>query len=189
MDLPPSTLRPFVTVSTERALDARIFRVDRVRRRSRTRDEEHDYWRLETTDWVNVVPVTRRGELILVRQERHGIEAPTLEIPGGMIDAGETPAAAALREMLEETGYRGETAEPLGWLHPNPAIQSNRLHMFLARDVVKVGDATPDPHEEVEVVTVPIAQARALVRSGAISHALVVCALYLLEGIRAPSAW
>jgi len=183
MELPPSLLRPFVTVSTEAALDAKIFRVDRVRRRSPSQAREHDYWRLETVDWVNVVPVTRRGELVLVRQERHGIAAPTLEIPGGMIDPGETPSAAALRELLEETGYRGETAEPLGWLHPNPAIQSNRLHMFLARDVVRVGDPRPDPHEEVEVVTVPITQARALVRSGAISHALVVCALYLLEGV------
>ncbi len=183
MDLPRSTLRPFVTVSTERALDTRIFRIDRVRRRSATKGSEHDYWRLETADWVNVVPVTRQGDLILVRQERHGIEAPTLEIPGGMIDPGEDPATAALREMLEETGYRGDTAHPLGWLHPNPAIQGNRLHVFLARDVVRVGDPKPDPREEVEVVTVPIAQARALVRAGEISHALVVCALYLLEGI------
>ena len=183
MDLPPSTLSPFVTVSTTPALDTRIFRVDRVRRRSQASGLEQDYFRLETADWVNVVPVTRRGELILVRQERHGIAAPTLEIPGGMVDPGEPPAAAALRELLEETGYRGETVEPLGWLHPNPAIQSNRLHLFLARDVVKMGGATPEPHEEVEVVTVPITQARALVRSGAISHALVVCALYLLEGL------
>ena len=181
MDLPPTALRPFTTLSTTTELTTRIFRVDRMRRRSTMKATDHDYWRLVTPDWVNVVPVTRRGELVLVRQERHGIEANTLEIPGGMIDPGETPAAAALREMLEETGYRGETAEPLGALHPNPAIQGNRLHVFLARDVVKVGEPKPDSREEVEVVTVPITQARALVRSGAITHALVVCALYLLE--------
>ncbi len=182
MNLPNSSLRPFTTLSTANALDARIFRVDRLRRRSQSTGIEHDYYRLETADWVNVIPITRRGELILVRQERHGIGANTLEIPGGMIDAGESPATAALREMREETGYEGTLAEPLGWVHPNPAIQSNRLHMFLARDVVKVGDPTPDGHEEVEVVTVPVTMARQLVKSGAITHALVICALFLLEG-------
>lgn len=183
MDLPPTSLRPFVTVSTERVLDARIFGVDRVRRRSQDRGGEHDYWRLQTGDWVNVIPITRRGEVVLVRQERHGIGANTLETPGGLVDPGEAPAAAALREMEEETGYRGGVAEPLGWVHPNPAIQSNRLHMFLARDVVKVGAPTPDAHEEVEVLTVPLTQVRELVRRGVITHALVVCALYLLDGI------
>lgn len=183
MDLPRSALRPFTTVSTESAFDARIFRVERVRRRSAAKGLEHDYFRLESTDWVNIVPVTRRGELVLVRQQRHGIEADTLEIPGGMVDPGEDPTTAALREMREETGYEGAKAEPLGWLHPNPAIQGNRLHMFLARDVVRVGDPEPDPREEVEVVTVPITMAREMVRTGVISHALVVCALYLLEGV------
>ena len=183
MKLPPTALRPFVTVSTEPVLDARIFRVDRVRRRSQAKGLEHDYYRLETVDWVNVIPVTRRGELVLVRQERHGIGASTLEIPGGMIDGGEDPAAAALREMREETGNQGAVAEPLGWVHPNPAIQGNRLHMVLARDVVKVGEPTPDTHEEVEVVTLPVTMARELVKSGAITHALVVCALYMLEGL------
>ena len=120
MELPPTSLRPFVTVSTERVLDARIFRVDRVRRRSEARNDEHDYWRLETADWVNIIPITRRGELVLVRQERHGIGANTLEIPGGLVDLGEAPAAAALRELREETGYQGATAEPLGWLYPKP---------------------------------------------------------------------
>lgn len=182
MNLPPSALKPFVTVSTECALDTRIFRVDRVRRRSQSKGLEHDYYRLDTVDWVNVIPVTRRGELILVRQERHGIGAHTLEIPGGMIDVGEDPAAAALREMREETGYEGSLAEPLGWLYPNPAIQSNRLHMFLARDVVKAGAPEADAQEEVEVVTVPITQARELVKSGVITHALVICALYMLDG-------
>ena len=183
MNLPPTSLRPFVNVSTAPVLDARIFRVDRVRRRSEAKGSEHDYYRLETVDWVNIIPITRRGELVLVRQERHGIGANTLEIPGGMIDAGEGPAAAALRELREETGYQGAVAEPLGWVHPNPAIQGNRLHMFLARDVVKVGAPAPDDHEEVEVVTVPVTQARQLVKSGAITHSLVICALYMLEGL------
>lgn len=182
MTLPPTGLLPFTTVSSTTDLATPIFRVDRLRRRSQARGTERDYWRLVTGDWVNVVAVTRRGELVLVRQERHGIGGPTLEIPGGMVDEGEAPATAALRELREETGFRGETVEPLGAIHPNPAIQANRLHVFLARDVVREGAPDPDPHEEVEVVTIPITQARTLVREGIITHALVVAALYLLEG-------
>src|SRR5690349_16614812 len=79
-------------------------------------------------DWVNVIPVTRSGEVVLVRQFRFGIWQDTLEIPGGMVDDGEAPADAALRELEEETGYRPRELVPLGSIHPNPALQSNRCH-------------------------------------------------------------
>jgi 8-oxo-dGTP pyrophosphatase MutT (NUDIX family) len=105
-----------------------------------TSEGVREYLRLEIPDWVNVVGVTQDAELILVRQRRHGIDAETLEIPGGCVDPGESPAAAAARELLEETGYGEGVWRSLGWVWSNPAIQNNRTHLFSGR-----GASAPRP--------------------------------------------
>jgi len=178
---PRTPLLPFTTVDRETVARCRVFDVDRVRRRSGLTGETHEFFQLSAAEWVNVVAVTREGEAVLVRQERHGTEAMSLELPGGLVDPGETPAEAALRELREETGYRGLVAEPLGFVHPNPAIQANRCHSFLALDVVPEGAQRLEGREEIEVVRVPLAELRELVGRGEITHALVVTALYLMD--------
>jgi 8-oxo-dGTP pyrophosphatase MutT (NUDIX family) len=176
-DAPPA---PFATLSRATALSAPpVLRVDRLTRRSGRTGALHDVWQLVLPDWVNVVALTRDGDLLLVRQERHGVEASTLEIPGGVVDEGETPAAAAARELREETGHRGAPAVALGWVHPNPALQTNRCHTFLVRDCVPVEAPRGDAGEELEVVRVPASSAPELVRRGKVTHALVVAALSL----------
>jgi 8-oxo-dGTP pyrophosphatase MutT (NUDIX family) len=138
------------------------------------------YYILESNPWVNVVPLTQGGEVILVRQYRHGIEEPTLEVPGGLVDEGETPAAAAARELLEETGFEGASPEPLGIVSSNPAILNNRTHCFLVRNCTPKGPAHPDPHEDVTVELRPLAEVRAMVLKGEIHHSLSACALMFL---------
>jgi ADP-ribose pyrophosphatase len=174
-------LSTFVTVSTTDVADARVFRVRRVARRSTRTGETRDYHVIDAAPWVNVVATTPRGEVVLVRQERHGIEPPTLEVPGGMVDPGEDPAAAGVRELREETGYAGSAPVPLGWVHPNPAIQANRTFTYLVADAVPAGAPDPQDDEELEVVVVPLPVARDLVARGEITHALSVAALYLFE--------
>lgn len=174
-------LLPFETLERERIADCKVFEVERVRRRSRRTGQAHDYFHIAASEWVNVVPVTRAGDIVLVRQERHGSESFTLELPGGIVDPGEGPAEAALRELREETGYRGGVAEPLGSVHPNPALQANRCWSFLARDVEPEGLQQLDGKEEIEVVVLPWLELRERVRRGEISHSLVVSALYLFE--------
>jgi 8-oxo-dGTP pyrophosphatase MutT (NUDIX family) len=131
----------------------------------------------ECPDWSAVVPVTEAGEFVLVRQYRHGVDGPTLEIPGGIVDEGQDPGSSALRELREETGYGGGTLVSLGATRANPAIQSNQFHMFLARNVRPIGPTEFDPGENCELVVVPERELRAHIRSGGISHALVLLAL------------
>lgn len=174
-------LEPFQTLERETIADCRVFSVERVRRRSQATGRAHDFFHIAAAEWVNVLALTPAGEAVLVRQERHGTEAFTLELPGGIVEPGEHPSDAALRELREETGYRGLVAEPLGFVHPNPALQKNRCHSFVARGVRLEGAQALDGREEIEVVTVPLPRLRELVRQGEITHALVVSALYLFD--------
>ena len=151
----------------------------RVRARSPRTGLEHDFFGIECADWVNVIPFTPHGEVVMVRQYRHGADRVTLEVPGGIVDPGETPAQAAARELLEETGYRAGRIEPLGEVEPNPAFLANRCHTFLATELERIGDPEGDGEEELEVVIERLEDLPRRVASGEIRHALVVAALYL----------
>jgi 8-oxo-dGTP pyrophosphatase MutT (NUDIX family) len=167
-------------LAREHITSCRIFDVHRVRARSPRTGGEHDFFAIESADWVNVIAFTPADEVVLVRQYRHGADRVTLEIPGGMVDPGESSAAAAARELLEETGYRADAIEPLGNVNPNPAIFGNRLHVYVARGARRVADVANDHTEETHVELVPARDLRQLVREGAIDHALVVAAVGLL---------
>jgi 8-oxo-dGTP pyrophosphatase MutT (NUDIX family) len=145
---------------------------------------EHPRVRVESPDWVNVIALTAGSELILIRQYRFGIEAGTLEIPGGCVEPGEEPAAAAARELEEETGYVPGRLEPLGFVHPNPALQPNRCHSFLALDCERRHEGRQDAGEDILVELHPRADVPRLVLEGHITHSLVVVAFFL-ERLRA----
>jgi len=92
-----------------------------------------------------------------VRQYRHGTQCVTLEIPGGLLEPGDTPETAAIRELYEETGYKAWGLINLGNVHPNPAIQNNRCYTYLAKDVFPCGGQNQDEKEDIEVVLKPLA--------------------------------
>jgi len=138
--------------------------------------QAHTFYRIESVDWVNVIPVTDDGHVVMVRQFRHGAQKETLEVPGGLVDPGETPAESAARELLEETGYRATSVVPIGTVSPNPALFANRLHSFLATGCVLAGDIVNDHAEETQVELVPVADIDARIVSGEVDHALVLCA-------------
>jgi 8-oxo-dGTP pyrophosphatase MutT (NUDIX family) len=138
----------------------------------------HPFYSIEADSWVNVVPITRDEQVVMVRQYRHGSREVTLEIPGGIVDPGEEPAAAAARELVEETGHRAIRMRALGSLNPNPALFGNRVYTFLAEAVERVCDVMNGPLEETVVELVPVREVPALVRSGEIDHALVIAALH-----------
>ncbi len=178
-------LRPWRRLSRERLRNCRVFHVDRVVARSPSSGNDHDFFCIESADWVNVVPITPQEEIVMVRQFRHGSESLTLEIPGGMVDPGEAPLVAGARELLEETGYRAERLLPVGAVNPNPALFGNRVHTFVATGAVRVADIRNEGAEETRVELVPAARISELVRRGDIDHALVLAGLYQWELARA----
>jgi len=174
-------LHTWERLASEIAYACRIFSIRRDRARVSRDDTEHDFHVLESTDWVNIVPITPSGEVVLVRQFRHGIQECTLEIPGGMVDPEDaSPLEAARREMIEESGYDSKLIEALGSIHPNPAIQNNHCHSFVAYDVECRHVPSFDSSEETEVVLVPLVRIPDLIRAGDITHALVVVAFHWL---------
>lgn len=170
-------IKPWPEKSRERIASTRVFDVHLARRGSPRTGVDHDFAVIECPDWVNVVALTDDGQLVLVEQYRHGTGSVTLEVPGGMVDPGEAPEQAARRELREETGYDAQELTWIGVVEPNPALQTNRCHSFLATGCRAVEapqfDSTEDCHLRLE----PAATARELVMSGQITHALVVAAL------------
>jgi len=138
---------------------------------------EHDFFVMECPDWVNVIPVTEDGRVVLIRQFRPGTKEITLEIPGGMVEPGEVPAEAARRELEEETGYKAASIEYIGVVEPNPAFIRNRCHMFLARGARLAGGQNLDPGEVISFETATWDEVDAHIRAGRIQHGLVLNAL------------
>ncbi len=162
--------------------DFRIFRIRQDTSRSPRTGETHRFFVLESPDWVNVIPLTPEGNVVLIRQFRHGTEDVTLEIPGGMVDAADgDPAVSAGRELREETGYVPEAIIHLGSVAPNPAFLNNRCHSYLALNARPVAEVTLDGAEDIAFEEVPLTAIPDLIRAGAITHSLTVAAFYYLE--------
>ena len=138
---------------------------------------------LDCPDWVNVIALTSREEVVLVEQYRHGIRDITLEIPGGLCDEGESILETGIRELAEETGYVGSRAELIGTVQPNPAYQNNLCHTIVVYDVEKVHGQNLDEHEEIQVHLHRLDSVDRLVCSGKIQNAMVISALYFFHNI------
>lgn len=184
-DQPP--LLPFLELSQGEPDHRRVFtlRSDEVQSQRTGRHFTVD--RLIGPDWVNVVATTADDQLVLVRQWRFGSRSFTWELPAGLVERGEDPLAAGLRELREETGYAPADptqARVLGVVHPNPAFMSNVCTTVLAPGCTLVGQQELDPAEEIEVGTVPFDEVGAMVGFGELSTALGLVGLYWWERSR-----
>ena len=160
--------------------DCRIFEVHKRRYRRKSDGVTGDFFVLDTNDWVNVLAVTPARELVLVRQFRYGTQEFSLEPPGGVIELGEDPIKAGLRELEEETGYVGSDAELIGTARPNAAILSNRCFFVFVKDVKKTSGLAFDEHEELITELYPINDLRTLVTNNEITHSIGLNAILKL---------
>lgn len=154
-----------------------LFRLRAERFRSRASGLTHDFYVIHLADAVHAIAITPEGEVLCVRQFRAASGRDSLEVPGGLIDAGEDPLAAGARELLEETGYAGDPPELIGTLWSNPSIVTSRTTTIVIRNVRKVADPKLDHTEELSVERVPAADIPGMIRDGRIDHALVVAGL------------
>jgi len=148
---------------------------------------EHERVIIDADDWANVVAITPDDKVVMVRQFRFGSKEVGLEVPGGVVDPGESPEQAVARELEEETGYRARSFRSVGWVWPNPAHFTNKQHTFLAHGAEKVHDGRQEENEDIQVVLVPRADIARLIREGEIRHALHISALTLALGAEGPA--
>jgi 8-oxo-dGTP pyrophosphatase MutT (NUDIX family) len=179
-------LQAWRELARESVADCRIFEVERSTAVSPVDGKPRAFHRIRSVDWAQIVPVTTDGEVVLVRQYRHGDQRITLEIPGGLVDAGEDPATAALRECLEETGYRARAAVSLGVSAPNPALVAKRVHGFYAVDDEPERTVQNTGSEVTEVELVPHPEHEGLLAAGDIEHAHVACTMWRYLRLHVP---
>ncbi len=142
---------------------------------------EGNFYVCKTNDWVQVAAITEEGKIVLVNQFRFGVKRNSWELSGGVIEKGEDPVKAALRELEEETGYVAKSAKLAASFSPNPAIQNNKAHVVIAEGCRKLHPVNWDANEEIEVMEVDPSKLDAMIESGEIYHSIAINGIYFLQ--------
>ncbi len=166
-------------LSSREIADCRILRIRQDRYLFLPTQKEADFVVCDSTDWAMVIPITNDKQVVLVRQYRHGVREVLLEIPGGLLEPGESVEHGAVRELREETGYDCQSVRVLSRLLPNPSINNATLYIAVAEGCRPIARQDLDPLEDIEIVLRPLAEIPAMIASGEICHAQVIAAFTL----------
>jgi 8-oxo-dGTP pyrophosphatase MutT (NUDIX family) len=170
------------TLSSEYVGDFHVFKLYKVQREHPVSHKISTFTSLQSNDWVNIIPITEKNEVILVEQYRHGTDEVSIEIPAGIIETDEKPILAAKRECIEETGYCSDS-EPIliGSVKPNPAFLDNTCYHFLWKNVEQRYPQHLDENEDINVLKLPLNDFVERINSGNIKHSLVMSAMFFFE--------
>ena len=136
-----------------------------------------EFYVLEYPEWVNVIAITTDGKFVMERQYRYAADSTNYEIPCGVMEQGETPLEAAMRELKEETGYGGGQWRELMCISANPTSMTNMTHCFVATGVEKVSDQHLDATEELEVHLLSQDEVQTLLRNNEMIQSLMIAPL------------
>ncbi|WP_020403882.1 NUDIX hydrolase [Gracilimonas tropica] len=171
------SIEPWITTREEVKYTTNIFKLLSRDMELKSEDHKATFSIVDAPEWMNVIPLTSDNEVVLVEQFRYGIEGPTLELPGGMVDAGETHFETAKRELLEETGFTGDKWHYLGKVSSNPAFLTNYTHLHVVKNCRKIQDQQLDGNERINVHVIPLDDFLEMVNNGTVHHSLVVAAV------------
>ena len=175
--VPPSWVSEAAGAHDQTLVDNWLIRLRRERFRSRKSGKTHDFYVAYLMDGVHVIAVTPENEIVMVRQFRVGLHRESLETPGGLVESGEDPCKAGVRELLEETGYAGDAPTLLGTISPNPGLLAQRIATIVVRNARRIAEPTPDQTEELTVELIPVAMIHSLIEHGDIEHGVCVAGL------------
>ncbi len=168
-------------------LETWLFKLRKERYISRLSSKQHDFFVAEIADAVHVIATDSENRVLLVRQFRVGSRTDSLETPGGLIDPGEDPLVAAARELVEETGYRGENPRLIGAFWSLPSLGTSRIWTVVIENVVKVAEPHGDPTEELQLEWQSPVEIPRLITLGDIHHGCVITGLMVwLMGMELP---
>jgi ADP-ribose pyrophosphatase len=158
-----------------------VFDIKRLVVKAPRDDKTFTYYVVDRPDSVQIVAITESNELILVEQDRQGTRQPSLEFVAGLLDEGESPRAAAARELEEETGYQAAELHELGWYYSDPAILTNKVTIFLAEGCKRTGKKNQDEGEDVRMQLFSMSDVDEMIANGKITHGLCWSAWYLYQ--------
>ncbi len=169
----------FEFLSEEKVMSGRAFDVLKVHYRLPD-GRERAYDLVDHKDAVTIIPITPDREILFVKQYRVGAKQELLELPAGIIDAGEMPIDTALRELREETGMAAHQITPLGGFYMTPGYSNEYMSVFLADDLYDAPKAQ-DTDEFINLVRIPIDEAYSYARSGELIDLKSIASLFLAE--------
>ncbi len=129
---------------------------------------------------VAIVPMDSENNVLLVRQYRHPAKSDLLEVPAGVIEIGEEPEIAAIRELREEVGYTSGDRRLLFGFWTSPGFTDEYIYGYLAKDLVE-GKLPRDFDEDISVEKIPVRRIQKLIRLGEIQDAKSIALLMSLE--------
>jgi len=166
-------------LSSEPGPDLKLFRVRFDQMKNPRNDAVEEMIILEAEDSANVVALTPEKEILFVRQHRFGIGEETIELPGGIVNAGEVPLKGAQRELQEETGYTGSQWFYLGKFPSNPVFMDSWIHHWVVQNIQLKTEQNLDNGEAVSVIKMPLEEVREKLGEGFFQHPHTVTALVL----------
>jgi 8-oxo-dGTP pyrophosphatase MutT (NUDIX family) len=175
-----SNLKKWKVLQSEMALNHRWCKVRQDKIELPNGKVIDDYFVSIKPEIAIILPITTNQEVIFVRQYRHAVGDFFIELPAGHFDpAKESAESAAIRELQEETGYLAQQVKEVAVFYDKPSKDTNRIHLFLAENVVKVGEQNLDITEEIEVILIPIESVLEKINQGEISVSGTIAALFL----------